>query len=99
LISAAAAVWPPPRKPEELRHLNTPTPWAAVGVVAACLAQAAQMACAGDLVGQSAQALIVATLDGKTADLASLRGKVVLVNYWARRSARSTAPTTSAASR
>jgi len=57
------------------------------------------MACAGDLVGQSAQALIVATLDGKTVDLASLRGKVVLVNYWARRSARSTAPTTSAASR
>jgi len=41
------------------------------------------MACAGDLVGQSAQALIVTTLDGKTVDLASLRGKVVLVNYWA----------------
>jgi len=38
---------------------------------------------AAELVGQPAQPLIVITLDGKTFDLASMRGKVILVNYWA----------------
>ena len=54
-----------------------------LGVFVACLVQTAPAACAGDLVGEPAQALIVTTLDGKTIDLATLRGKVVLVNYWA----------------
>jgi len=54
-----------------------------LGVCVACSALTNPMACAGDLVGQPAQALVVTTLDGKTIDLAALRGKVVLVNYWA----------------
>jgi cytochrome c biogenesis protein CcmG/thiol:disulfide interchange protein DsbE len=34
-------------------------------------------------IGEAAPALIVNALDGTTFDLAKLRGKVVLVNYWA----------------
>jgi cytochrome c biogenesis protein CcmG, thiol:disulfide interchange protein DsbE len=34
-------------------------------------------------IGEPAPSLIVTTLDGRTFDLAKLRGKVVLVNYWA----------------
>ena len=52
-----------------------------LGVFVACLLQTAPAVCA--VIGEPAQALTVTTLDGKTIDLASLRGKVVLVNYWA----------------
>jgi len=34
-------------------------------------------------IDQAAPALVITTLDGRTFDLAKLRGKVVLVNYWA----------------
>jgi cytochrome c biogenesis protein CcmG, thiol:disulfide interchange protein DsbE len=34
-------------------------------------------------IGEPAPSLVVTTLDGQTFDLAKLRGKVVLVNYWA----------------
>ncbi len=34
-------------------------------------------------IGASAPTLVITTLDGQTFDLAKLRGKVVLVNYWA----------------
>ena len=34
-------------------------------------------------IGKAAPALVITALDGQTLDLAKLRGKVVLVNYWA----------------
>ena len=34
-------------------------------------------------IGMTAPALVVSSLDGTTFDLAKMRGKVVLVNYWA----------------
>ena len=60
-----------------------PRPLSALGISVVCLVQALSLACAGDPMGQPAQALSLTTLDGKTFDLASMRGKVVLVNYWA----------------
>jgi cytochrome c biogenesis protein CcmG/thiol:disulfide interchange protein DsbE len=40
-------------------------------------------ACAAPEIGEAAPALIVNALDGTTFDLTKMRGKVVLVNYWA----------------
>ena len=40
-------------------------------------------ACAAPEIGEAAPVLIVNALDGTTFDLAKMRGKVVLVNYWA----------------
>jgi cytochrome c biogenesis protein CcmG/thiol:disulfide interchange protein DsbE len=40
-------------------------------------------ACAAPAIGEPAPSLVVTTLDGQILDLAKLRGKVVLVNYWA----------------
>jgi cytochrome c biogenesis protein CcmG, thiol:disulfide interchange protein DsbE len=48
---------------------------------AACVA--ASTATAPVEVGRPAPALIVPRLDGSTFDLAALRGKVVIVNFWA----------------
>ena len=47
------------------------------------LAGLSGQACAAPEVGKAAPELVVTTLDGETFDLAKLRGKVVLVNYWA----------------
>ena len=55
----------------------------AAAAVMLWLAAAYAPACAAPKIGKAAPALIVAQLDGKTFDLAKLRGKVVLVNYWA----------------
>ena len=53
-------------------------------VLAASLAASpAAVQAAPPAVGQPAPALIVPELDGRSFDLASLRGKVVLVNVWA----------------
>jgi cytochrome c biogenesis protein CcmG, thiol:disulfide interchange protein DsbE len=47
------------------------------------LASASGSASAAPEIGEAAPALVVNALDGTTFDLAKLRGKVVLVNYWA----------------
>jgi len=44
---------------------------------------AAERARAAPEMGKPAPELVVSELDGQTFDLAKLRGKVVLVNYWA----------------
>jgi len=47
------------------------------------LATASGVAYAAAEIGAAAPALVLTTTDGQTFDLARLRGKVVLVNYWA----------------
>jgi peroxiredoxin len=48
-----------------------------------CLAAISRAAHAAPEIDKAAPALVVKALDGQTFDLAKLRGKVVLVNYWA----------------
>jgi cytochrome c biogenesis protein CcmG, thiol:disulfide interchange protein DsbE len=64
---------------EPRRHL------AAVAAIAGVLllALACNPARATPEINAAVPALVVTTLDGQTFDLAKLRGKVVLVNYWA----------------
>jgi cytochrome c biogenesis protein CcmG, thiol:disulfide interchange protein DsbE len=58
---------------------------APVAITAAilCIASAAGPARAAPEIGKAAPELVVTELDGNTFDLTKLRGKVVLVNYWA----------------
>ena len=49
----------------------------------ACALSAASSVLAAPIVGQPAPALVVETLGGRTVDLGKLRGKVVIVNFWA----------------
>jgi thiol-disulfide isomerase/thioredoxin len=57
----------------------------ALAVLAGCLwlADHDVTARAAELIGQPVPSMVVTTLDGKTIDLNTLRGKVILVNYWA----------------
>jgi cytochrome c biogenesis protein CcmG/thiol:disulfide interchange protein DsbE len=48
-----------------------------------CIASAAGPTRAAPEIGTTAPALVITELDGNTFDLTKLRGKVVLVNYWA----------------
>ena len=56
---------------------------AAAAAAAGWLAIAPVSAGAAPEIGAAAPSLVVRTLDGRTFDLAKLRGKVVLVHYWA----------------
>ncbi|HTU33415.1 MAG TPA: TlpA disulfide reductase family protein [Candidatus Acidoferrum sp.] len=47
------------------------------------LGSTVERACAAPEIGKAAPELVVTELNGQTFDLAKLRGKVVLVNYWA----------------
>jgi peroxiredoxin len=52
------------------------------GALAACAAALFTLA-AAPKTGDRAPALVLPTIDGKTVDLAALKGKVVVVNFWA----------------
>ncbi len=55
----------------------------AMAVASLWLVPAPDLARAAPEIGKAAPALVVTELDGQTFDLAKLRGKVVLVSYWA----------------
>jgi cytochrome c biogenesis protein CcmG/thiol:disulfide interchange protein DsbE len=53
----------------------------AAGIIA--FAGLSSLACAGTEVGQPAPSLVVQELNGQTFDLGTVRGKVVIVSFWA----------------
>jgi cytochrome c biogenesis protein CcmG/thiol:disulfide interchange protein DsbE len=53
----------------------------AAGIIA--FAGLSSLACAGTKVGQPAPSLVVQELNGQTFDLGAVRGKVVIVSFWA----------------
>lgn len=55
----------------------------APGAVCAALLVTGQTASAQAVIGKPAPALVVTAIDGRSFDLGALRGKVLIVNFWA----------------
>jgi cytochrome c biogenesis protein CcmG, thiol:disulfide interchange protein DsbE len=57
--------------------------YAALGAGVLAFAGFSPLACAATAIGQPAPSLVVQELDGQTFDLGAVRGKVVIVSFWA----------------
>lgn len=57
--------------------------WGALALIAASFAACTQPASAQQLVGRQAPVFARRSLSGQTVDLSRLRGKIVLLNFWA----------------
>jgi cytochrome c biogenesis protein CcmG, thiol:disulfide interchange protein DsbE len=57
--------------------------YAALGAGVLAFAGSSPLACAATAIGQPAPSVVVQELDGQTFDLGAVRGKVVIVSFWA----------------
>jgi cytochrome c biogenesis protein CcmG, thiol:disulfide interchange protein DsbE len=71
------------KSPLVLRIAGTGGASGASAVLIVCLALALRPAGAAPDIGEAAPPLVLTGLNGQTFDLSKLRGKTVLVNYWA----------------